>query len=409
MKKKILLFALIFSSFTHLSFGQMKVVIMGSSTAYGIGASTYANSWAGLTENYLNQNMTDGQDTLVYNIARPGYDTYQEMPTGYTPPPGRPLPDDSFNVTRALSFTPDIVIINLPSNDVNYGYAKSETMSNFRVMFSTISASGARCYITTPQPRNDLSADLRDTLFSLVDSVTNAFGPYAINFWDALVTNDGQYSLRDEYRAIPSPLHLNDAGHNVLFEIIRDSYIFGFGTVALQVTSFQAHVQNNGVVVNWHTEQQAPNTTFEVQRSGNGIDFEVASAQTITESRQSANYSITDQRPLPGASFYRLKVTEGGRQFYTGIVRVSFDGKLLSIGTFYNNRNNLTAGISINKSQLVYMTILNTSGAVLLRQSEYINQPLSTINIPIEKLAGGQYYLHVVAAEGNNITRPFTK
>ena len=91
---KISLSTILFLFISTLSFSQMKVVIMGSSTAYGTGASTYSNSWAGKTDSYLNKNISDGKDTIVYNISFPAYDSYQEMPDdfvvnlpeiGYTP------------------------------------------------------------------------------------------------------------------------------------------------------------------------------------------------------------------------------------------------------------------------------------------------------------------------------------
>ena len=408
MKYKILFTGLILSCFTFFSFGQMKVVVMGSSTAYGVGASTYSNSWVGLTENYLNQNTSDGLDTIFYNIARPGYDTYQEMPTTYTPPPGRPLPDDSFNVTRALSFNPDIVIINLPSNDVNYGYAKSETMSNFRTMFSTISATGAKCYITTPQPRNDLSQNLRDTLFSLVDSVTLAFGAYAVNFWNPLVTPDTFYMLRDEYRAIPSPLHVNDSGHYKLFEVIRDN-IFHLSPVALQLTSFQGQMQNNAVLLKWHTEQQGANTSFQVERSSNGQNFETVLTQSVNEARQSADYSGVDQTPFSGKSFYRLKIIEPNRQTYSSIISVTSRGKVLSLSNISTTSSSITADVNIQRSHDVNFSIVSMAGAVLLQQKIFIMQPAGKINIPVGNLAGGQYYLRISTIDGANDIQAFTK
>lgn len=252
MKLKFTHLFLILFCIANGSFAQMKAVIMGSSTAYGVGASTYANSWAGRIESCLNQNTTDGLDTIFYNIAWPAYDTYQEMPTGFIPPAGRPFPDEDYNVTKALSFQPDVVIISLPSNDINYGYSKSEMINNLRVMSATIFAQGIRCYISTSQPRNDLDQSHRDSLLAMVDSINNSFGPYAVDFWSPLVTTDGLNMLRDEYRAVPNPIHLNDAGHEVLFGKIRDAYIFGLaGPVALQLTGFQAQVQNNSILIKW--------------------------------------------------------------------------------------------------------------------------------------------------------------
>lgn len=405
-----ILFAFIF---LQNASAQVKVVIMGSSTAYGVGASSYENSWAGKTEAYYNQDATDGRDTIFYNIAQPGYDTYQEMPSDFIPPAGRPLPDDDYNVTKALSYNPDVVIINLPSNDINYGYAKSEMISNLRYMSDRILATGfSKCYITTPQPRNDMDADHRDSLLALVDSVNYSFGPFAINFWDGLVTTDGQNMLKDEYRAIPSPLHVNDAGHNLLFERVRDKSIFGIGgPVALQLTNFRAVVQNSIVKLSWHTEQQAANTGFELQRSQDGYSFETISNQYINDARLSSDYSGKDETPFTGKNFYRLKITEAARTSFSNTIAATSPGKTLSISTLFtdNGSSRLVAVINIQKSQFVNIMIVSSSGAVVSKQKEFINQPGNTVNIPIGSLAAGQYYIRVFTNDGNAITNSFKK
>jgi lysophospholipase L1-like esterase len=412
MKLKFTCSFLLLICSVSISFAQYKVVIMGSSTAYGVGASSYANSWPGKTEAFLNQNTTDGLDTTFYNIAGQGYSSYQEMPTSFVSPPNRPIPDADFNVTKALSFNPDVVIISLPSNDMNYGYSKDETMSNFRVMFNTISASGARCYMTTPQPRNDFDAGMRDSLFSMVDSVSNAFGQYTLNFWNCLTTTDGLHMLRNEYRLTGTPHHLNDAGHNELFQIIMNSGILdAAGPLPIRLTNFQAQAQNNTVLLKWHTEDQEAHTIFDIQRSSNGNTFETISTQTVADARPSANYVAVDETPLGGKSFYRLKITEENRQFYSPVVNVFSKGRALDIAKLFTNNSGsaLNATINIQKSQVININILNTSGTVVSKQTTYINQPTETMVIPVGKLATGQYYMQVVTADGNKAVKAFIK
>ena len=393
------------------SFAQMKVVIMGSSTAYGTGASVYDSSWAGRITAFLNRNTTDGADTVFNNIAFPAYDTYQEMPTGFIPPVGRPTPDEDYNVTKALSYTPNVVIINLPSNDINYGYAKAEMMSNLRVMYDSVVANGAVCFVATPQPRNDISQDYRDSLRTLVDSVNITFGPQALDFWDGLVTTDGLNMLKEEYAATGSELHLNDAGHELLFERVRDAYIFGIaGPVALHLTSLAAQPQGDLVLISWHTEQQGPNTSFEVQRSNDGQNFETAFTQTITEARPSFNYTGTDQTPFAGKSFYRIKIAQAGRISYSPIVTVNSPVRSLNIANLYlNTALGLTAVIGTQKSQVANYIIINTTGAVLISQKIFINSPGTTLNFPVSKLPAGQYYFRIFTEDGTDAVKAFTK
>lgn len=130
---------------------QKKVVIMGSSTALGNGASSYANAFAGKLTSYYNQNTSDGVDTTFINLAYPGYSTYELMPSDFIPPSGKPAFDPLRNITKALSYLPDVILINLPNNDMAREYTKKECMDNFRLMFARVNAAGVRCFMSRPE------------------------------------------------------------------------------------------------------------------------------------------------------------------------------------------------------------------------------------------------------------------
>jgi lysophospholipase L1-like esterase len=399
MKIKFLLPLLCGASFFLInnSFAQKKVVIMGSSTAAGSGATTYQLSWAGrLTDNF-NKNTSDGLDTVFYNIAVPGHNTYQELPTGYIPPTGRPNPDPLCNVTAALSYNPDVIIISLPSNDVGNGYSLTETMNNFRMMYNSITASGAKCFITTTQPRNDYSLIQRQALLETKDSITAQFGLFTINFWDDLVTSDGLYMLRSDRKDPTSNIHPNDLGHDFLFGRVRDKNIFGLVVLPTTLTGFSAQVNNNTTLIKWHTEQQEPNTLFEIERSTNGINFETIVSLPVTESRLSANYSATDKNPLHGKSFYRIKVTEPSQKFYSDTIIVINQNDALEISRLYkdNTSSNLIVEINLKENENVLITIVNAAGVIMQQKKQYLSTPSERVVLPIVHLATGQYFIKI--------------
>ncbi len=134
---------------------QTRVVVLGSSTSAGTGASVYDSSWVGKLQLEYRKNTTAGNpDTIVTNLAVGGTTTYSAMPTGYTPPPGRPLPDPAHNVTKALSFSPAVIIINFPTNDIGSSYTAKEYMDNLRYLYQYINSAGVKTYIATTQPRS---------------------------------------------------------------------------------------------------------------------------------------------------------------------------------------------------------------------------------------------------------------
>ena len=73
------------------------IAILGSSTAAGVGASTYDSAFAGRYAKYLGGLKPSWK---LVNLAVGGYTTYHIMPTGWKRPAGRPAPDTARNITK---------------------------------------------------------------------------------------------------------------------------------------------------------------------------------------------------------------------------------------------------------------------------------------------------------------------
>lgn len=187
------------------------VVVLGSSTAQGVGASVPDSAWV---NRYRAALVALNPDHRVTNLALGGYTTWHIRPTGAPYPPDRPAPDPARNVTEALSLEPDAIIVNLPSNDVAAGYPIAEQIENYDMVRSLALAEGVPVWFTTPQPRN-FSQAMRDSLIVMRDLTFALYGRYAIDFWTGLAAADGtilaQYNSGDG-------IHLNDAGHRLLFQ-----------------------------------------------------------------------------------------------------------------------------------------------------------------------------------------------
>jgi len=407
----VLLMLLSVSLNMQLLHAQKRILIVGSSTAAGTGASTPANSWAGKTQAHFRQNTTDGQDTILTNLAANGYHTYLVMPTGFIPPAGRPLPDPNRNITRALSYSPDIVIINLPSNDVTQGFTKKEAMNNFRLLFQTVTATGASCYISTTQPRN-IAIALRDSLRTLVDSINNNFGIYALDFWSDIVSTDGLFSIRPEV-SFGDGIHINDVGHNLLFQQVRDKNIFALNIpLPLRLLDFKGQLVNNSVKLTWRSELEEPGTTYELQRkAGNVTDFQPVYSRTAGGTGQLTDYSWTDMNPVAGQNQYRLKMTEPNKESYSSTVSVLYKPKSFDIRRLYidNSLLNLVVQINSQKEQQVLVEVINTAGVVLLQQKQILSNSFNQFSLPVTHLAAGQYFFRVRDPENNYSVQAFFK
>ncbi len=88
---------------------------------------------------------------------------------------------------------------------------------------------------------------------------------------------------------------------------------------------------NNGkATINWATASEVRNDHFEVERSLNGSEFEVIGRVNRTSKVKSENkYSIEDERPLVGTTYYRLKQVDiDGIEKYFDIIAVNCKRKM---------------------------------------------------------------------------------
>jgi lysophospholipase L1-like esterase len=227
------------------------IVILGSSTAAGRGASD-GNGWVDLFENYLASNFNSFE---LRRLVKSGHTSYHFRETGYTPTlPGRPLPDPSWNITRAMTYNPDLIIVNLPSNDVANGFDRQETYDNFNAIKSIAEAGGSQIVFHTTQPRNFNELSQRLELFDKSNDIKSIFAPDTVNTYDFLV-NTSDYRIRNEFNA--DDIHVNDAGHQVIYNRTIDGidkYLFG-DKVSLSVSglpqfaSFQTTGNGTGEIL----------------------------------------------------------------------------------------------------------------------------------------------------------------
>lgn len=188
------------------------IVVLGSSTAAGHGASTYENGWAYKYEDYL-KNINSAY--VFYNLAVGGATTYAAQRNNYKPPKGRPAPLAGHNITAALNLLPDAIIINYPSNDAVQGYTLKEQENNFKRITAEAEKKNVLLWVATPQPRNNLNAaqvKRQDSLFTWIKAY---YGAKSIDFFTGIESNKD--SILFKYNS-GDGIHPNDLGHDILYQ-----------------------------------------------------------------------------------------------------------------------------------------------------------------------------------------------
>jgi lysophospholipase L1-like esterase len=392
---------------TFASAGQTKhvIAVMGSSSAQGVGANPIDSSWVNLAKAYF-QHL--GLIDTIYNIAFGGSTTYIGMPTGYTPPAGRPAPDPAYNITTALSYNPDLVIVAYASNDAAGDFTVHETMSNLRTIYQAVIDAGKICYITTTQPR-DLLPVQQELLKEERDSVQMEFPVFSLNFYNPLVAADS-LTLNPIFDS-GDGTHPDNAGHQLLFQVVRDSNILSsFNPLALTLDAFTASPEQQDVLLQWNSLAAGP-ALFVIQRSQDDITFADLGQDNAPARSSGLQYSWKDMGPLPGTSYYRLKTDAAGTVAFSPVASVWRSVPDFSIGNLYvqEGGSQLAVGIQSAGNRNVFMTVVDVNGALVSQQLAYATAPSCTLYLSLSGLAHGLYFLRVSTAEGTVSTKPFLR
>ena len=187
-------------------------VVLGSSTAAGTGANPIDSAWVWRFTAYA---LRRDPTAKVINLAVGGYTTYDIMPTGFTPPPGRQLPKEGHNITKALTYHPDVLIINLPSNDAANDYSVREQLANYAVITAQVTDPKTHLFVSTTQPRNFTKPGQLKIQMDMRDSTYSRFGSRTMDFWTGLANPDG--TMKAEFNS-GDGIHLNNAGHRILLQ-----------------------------------------------------------------------------------------------------------------------------------------------------------------------------------------------
>jgi len=183
------------------------------------------------------------------------------------------------------------------------------------------------------------------------------------------------------------------------------------GLTPLPVTlqSFTASKVNSTTMLKWTTAQQFNTREFIVERSSNGSAWQViATVAAQGNSNSPVNYTASDNHPLKGINYYRLKSADIDNKFdYSAVRRVNFNAAITY--TFYPNP--VTDKLEIttdNASGLnVNIDILNGQGQAVVKRK--INGAAQTAQLNVSSLSTGVYFMRITSTDGNVYMQKFVK
>ena len=347
------------------------MVVLGSSTSAGTGASTYANSWVGL----LTYRLTNDYPGMVSvsNLGFGGLTTFHILPTGTNNGAFRPAVDQARNITAALALKPQVILINMPTNDVANGFSDTETMNNFATVINAARAAGVKVLLTGTQPRGDIPLASRQRLQSQNTTLLGTYGGDCINVYDEL-TDFTTYSIKSLYSAGDN-VHLNNAGHAYIYSRISapvktwvEANSSGF------INNDNASSLNGTLIFSTTATTSSPAGSYPIVPSG------------LT----SANYQITFSNGV-------LTVTPGSGTS-TSIIMEQKPLNELSLSAYPNPfTDRLNIRVNSDSTVNTVIELLDTKGVIIHRvyQGELAGAQENNLVMPATGLAKGVYFLRV--------------
>ena len=195
------------------------IVILGSSTAAGKGASSSTKSWVELMKAKLKK---DNKTVYVVNLGEAGFTTYHIMPNG-NGVKNRPQPVLTKNISKALAYKPFLVIINLPTNDVEKAYTDEEILGNYAKLRSKLVSANVNYIFTGTQPRNFSVESKRSRLLSLNEKLAAMDPAHVVDVLKKLSLEN--FKIKPTF-AFTDGIHPNDKGHAVINGYVFNAPLF---------------------------------------------------------------------------------------------------------------------------------------------------------------------------------------
>jgi hypothetical protein len=163
-----------------------------------------------------------------------------------------------------------------------------------------------------------------------------------------------------------------------------------YNALPIELVNLNVLLKDRITEITWQTASERDNDFFTVERSANGIDWEVLELiDGAGVSNELVHYETYDNYPLKGISYYRLKQTDfDGKATYSDIKSISNTEELMVLpnpgnGIFY------VSGLSDRKENQVI--VMDVTGKII---ANYITED-AMLQMNLEDHPAGIYYVKV--------------
>ncbi|HEY4150090.1 MAG TPA: T9SS type A sorting domain-containing protein [Chitinophagaceae bacterium] len=173
-------------------------------------------------------------------------------------------------------------------------------------------------------------------------------------------------------------------------------------SLPLNIINFNAVASDNSkVLVSWDVVTEKDINSYTIQRSTDGLNWGVFGILPGNPANSNEeHYSITDNHPFSGTSYYRiLQLDIDNSSFYTGVKMVSIN-TTVAANMQVNNpfHQSISIRLTAPASGKLSTDLLDLTGKVLRHEESQANAGLNNITISgLSGLANGMYFIRVTS------------
>lgn len=159
----------------------------------------------------------------------------------------------------------------------------------------------------------------------------------------------------------------------------------------VELTEFQAQLKQERVSLNWTTASEENNAFFDIQRSVDGVNFEVIGRMEGHGTTNLENfYEFTDPNPQNGFSYYRLhQVDFSGESAFSDIRMVEFRKGKFEL-TVYQTQGEAELVFDVEEPTQSLIQVFNLNGQLVFSENRWIDQGIQHLNV---SLPGNAIYI----------------
>jgi hypothetical protein len=174
----------------------------------------------------------------------------------------------------------------------------------------------------------------------------------------------------------------------------------------IELVRFVGQCGGGKIDLSWTTWTETNNDFFTLERSNNGVDFEVVDVIAgAGNSNQPISYSVTDEQPYGGTSYYRLKDTDtGGKSSYSEVIAISCgtDGNDFNYVNAYDvDQTDIVVEFTAAENEDFTIMLYDASGKRALDFGGVAIDGMNKVKLPAGDLARGVYIINLSNAQRN--------